>query len=137
MAKRKAAAKRTLVDPKRGGTRFVRRKTSGQLARVIRSAGPCRPTVERRPRPRRSAGRATRAIDSRTVYDKARPEFRVLRRLRLALPKTPLLVFADRAPSEGELNLVKRNDVTLVRPSSLRATRLAMALDQAINPRRS
>ena len=29
MAKRKAAAKRTLVDPTRGGKRFVRRSTSG------------------------------------------------------------------------------------------------------------
>lgn len=29
MAKRKAAAKRTLVDPKRGGKRYVRRSASG------------------------------------------------------------------------------------------------------------
>jgi hypothetical protein len=31
MAKRKAAAKRTLVDPKRGGKRFVRRKSTGEF----------------------------------------------------------------------------------------------------------
>ena len=31
MAKRKAAAKRTLVDPKRGGKRFVRRSPTGKF----------------------------------------------------------------------------------------------------------
>ncbi len=31
MAKRKVAAKRTLVDPKRGGKRFVRRSASGKF----------------------------------------------------------------------------------------------------------
>ena len=31
MAKRKAAAKRTLIDPKRGGKRLVRRSASGKF----------------------------------------------------------------------------------------------------------
>jgi len=31
MAKRKAAAKRALIDPKRGGKRFVRRSSSGKF----------------------------------------------------------------------------------------------------------
>jgi len=31
MAKRKAAAKRTVIDPKRGGKRFVRRAASGKF----------------------------------------------------------------------------------------------------------
>jgi hypothetical protein len=34
MAKRKAAAKRELIDPKRGGTRFVRRAAVGTFKEV-------------------------------------------------------------------------------------------------------
>jgi len=55
MAKKRAAAKRTLVNPKRGGKRFVRRTKAGQFDEVdsVRKALP----ADRRKKAKRKAKR--------------------------------------------------------------------------------